>query len=282
MSNELSPGDKWTGCYRGYRLQTNPNEEVWWQAYQGTDRLYLDPIPESLIDDLIGIKRLGGRIHVTEDGSVITRVEEDDSYEATYVGEIDLRGELVPEDGEQYAIDVRPSDLSSGDLWPSVYDGAKLSFGGDRVWWQNPQTHKRHPVEDSLPSDVLGPLQRLKPNGGSFRVTPWNDVITLVENPPNTDEIQEQLQALPRVIKNIILLRRERGVEMLPIYVGRLEETPLSIGEPKSLTDALTPSERAQLDSWAGSLGPTSELDPEDHRIQSDPSDRPADDPEDW
>jgi hypothetical protein len=170
---------------------------------------------------------------------------------------------------------VQLTEISSGDLWPSVYDGAKFSFGGDRVWWQHPQTHKRHPVETDLPNDVLTTLQRLKPRGGSFRVTPWKDVITLVETPPNQERTREQLHDLPRVVKNIIIMRRERGVEMLPIYVGT------EVSDSLSITDRLSPAEQAQLDSWAGSLGPTSSTDVDNHRV-GDEDDVPMDDPEDW
>jgi len=227
------------------------------------------------------LKRLGGRVRVTEGNDVITRVEREDDYEDIYVGELSLSGELVPANDPEYSIEIQPSGLSTGDLWPSVYDGSRFSFSGDRVWWQHPGTHDRHPVEIQLPRDVLATLQRIKPRGGSFRVTPWNDVVTLVEDPPNPETASEQLHDLPRVIKNIIVLRRERGVEMLPVYVGSLEETPLKIGETRSLTDKLTPEERAELDTWAGSVGPTTETDPDEHRIQNS-EDEPADDPETW
>jgi hypothetical protein len=282
MNSNIHPGDEWPGYYRGYRLQTNPDGDVWWQVYQGTDRLYVEPTPDELVDNLLSLKRLGGRVRVTEDNSVITRVEEGDDYEVRYVGELPSADKLVPQDAPEYSVDIRPDGLSSGDLWPSVYDGAKFSIGGDRIWWQHPGTHKRHPVETDLPDDVLATLQRLKPRGGSFRITPWNDVITLVEEPPNPTQTREQLHDLPRVIKNIIVLRRERGVEMLPIYVGSVDTVPIEVDEPRSLTDELSAQERAQLNSWAGSLGPTSTTDPDEHRVQDDTTDFPDDDPEDW
>ena len=282
MSTNISSGEEWPEYYRGYRLQTNPDGDVWWQVYQGTDRLFLDPTPGELVESLLSLKRLGGRVRVTEDNTVITRIEDGDDYEDIYVGEVMLDGEFVPRDAPEHSIDVRPDNLSEGDLWPSVYDGAKFSFGGDRVWWQHPQTHKRHPVETELPADVLSTLQRLKPRGGSFRVTPWNDVITLVENPPNPEQAREQLHALPRVIKNIIVMRREQGVEMLPVYVGSINTTPIEVREPRSLTDRLSPAEQAQLNEWAGSLGPTTATDPDDHRVHNEDGDVPVDDPEDW
>ncbi|MCG1004723.1 MULTISPECIES: hypothetical protein [Halobacterium] len=282
MNATSSPGDEWSSYYRGYRLQTNPNGDVWWQVYNGTERLYVEPTPDELVEDLLSLKRLGGRVRVTEAGAVITRIEDGDDYEDLYVGDLSLSGKLIPEDQTEFSVDIRPEGLSSGDLWPSVYDGSKFSFSEDRIWWQHPQTHKRHPVKTELPDDVMTTLQRLKPSGGSFRVTPWNDVITLVEDPPNPEATREQLHNLPRVIKNIIVLRREHGVERLPVYVGSLDTVPLEVSEPRSLTDALSADERAQLDSWSGSLGPTEEIDPDEHRIDDATKTHTPDDPEDW
>jgi len=282
MNPSPNPGDEWPSYYRGYRLQTNPSGDVWWQVYNGTERLYVEPTPDELVEDLLSLKRLGGRIRITEDNAVITRVEDGDEYEQIYVGDISLSGKLVPEEETEFSVDIQPDGLSSGDLWPSVYDGAKFSFSEDRVWWHHPQTHKRHPVNTELPNDVLTRLQRLKPTGGSFRVTPWNDVITLVEDPPNPEATKEQLHDLPRVIKNIIILRRERGVERLPVYVGSLDTVPIEVNEPRSLTDSLSAEERAELNSWSGSLGPTKDIDPSEHRFDSMTETKPRDDPEDW
>lgn len=284
MTTDLAPGDVWPGYYRGYRLHTNPDGDVWWQVYQGTERLQLEPTPDGLVEKLLELKRLGGRVRITEGNDVVTRVEHGDNYEEIYVGTVSLSAELVPPDAPEYSVEIQPRTMSPGDLWPSVYDGAKFSFLNDRIWWQNPATHQRHPVETDLPSDVLSTLQRLKPRGGSFRVTPWGDVLTLVDDPPNPEKASEQLHNLPRVIKNIIVLRRERGVEMLPVYVGSVDDTPFEISEPRSLTDELSAEEQAELNSWAGSIGETAETDPDEHRFQS-PGEDPLpvdDDPETW
>lgn len=284
MTPELSPGDDWNNYYRGYRLHTNPDGDVWWQVYQGTDRLQIEPTPDALVKKLLDLKRLGGRVRVTEDNNVITRVEDGDDYQNVYVGTVSLSGQLVPSDAPEYSVDIQPQGLSPGDLWPSVYDGAKFSFVSDRVWWQNSATHMRHPVETDLSGNVLSTLQRLKPRGGSFRVTPWGDVLTLVKDPPNPEAASEQLHNLPRVIKNIIVLRRERGVEMLPVYVGSVDKTPFDIGDPRSLTDELSAEEQAELNAWAGSIGQTTQTDPDEHRFQDANEDElpDDDDPETW
>lgn len=303
MTSDYEFGDEWTNHYRGYRLQTNPDGDVWWQAYQGTDRLFLDPVPEDIVDSLLELKHLGGRVQVTEGNDVITRVEDGDAYETVWVGNTSLSGKLVPAESSEFSIPVIPDNLESGDLWPSVYDGAKYSFGpgGDHVWWANPGTHKRHPVQTPLPNDVKGALDRLKPRGGSFRVTPWNDVLTLVDLDRLSSGARAEFDDLPRVVKNLISLRKDRGgVEKIPVYVGSVDRTPFDVSAPLSLTDPIS-SDEVGLDGWTESLGTTTSTNPDDHSVDNqgtrsdddstdddgadtefEPNDIPDDDPIDW
>jgi hypothetical protein len=272
MTADLTSGDEWTEHYRGLTLHLNQDRECWWQVYNGTDRLYLDEFPGSIIDELLRIKPLGGRIRVTEQGDVLTRVDEDgdaetvEEYDAVWLGAVDLGGEFVPRNNPDMGIPVEPVGVSAGDLWPSVYDGARYSFtvqGG--VWWHNSVTRKRHPVTSDLPEHVTGALRRHKPEGGSFRVTPTNDVITLISSPP-TETIRQQFSELPAVVRNIIKLRKERGdVEMLPVYVGSLGDTTLEVTEPPSLTDRLSEEEASALEDWAANLGSTNSTSTQNH-----------------
>lgn len=292
MTSRHDPGDRWTEHYRGYRLRTNPDGDVWWQAYQGTDRLYLEPAPEDLVESLLELKRLGGRIRITEGNDVLTRAEEDDQYETYWIGSFDLDGELVPPEDPEFSVPVQPDDLAPGDFWPSVYDGAKYSFGPgvERIWWDNPQTHKRHPVQESLSQELETTLSRYKPQGGSLRVTPWNDVLTLVDLDKLPSQTRAEFDSLPRVVKNLIALRRDRGgVQKLPIYAGQVDSTPFSISDPPSLTDPFE-NESDGVDSWLDSLGETSQTEVDNHTVDNTDTDRegsqdddiPDDDPIDW
>jgi hypothetical protein len=293
MTPANAPGTEWSNHYRGYRLQTNPDGDVWWQPYQGTDRLFLEPTPEEIVDSLLDLKRLGGRVRITEGNDVITRVEEGDEYETVWVGEVTLTGKLVPADDPEYNIPLNPSNVEPEEFWPSVYDGAKYSFGpgADRVWWSNPDTHKRHPVRTSLPTDIVSTLSRIKPRGGSFRVTPWNDILTLVDSDKLSTDAQSQFDELPRVVKNLISLRREMGgVEKLPVYVGQVEKTPFTIDDPPSLTDPVSSGDLG-IDEWTESLGETVPTESSDHTVsgqsedsqtEADEVDIPDDDPMDW
>lgn len=270
-------GDTWQEHYRGYELRINADEDMWWQVYNGTDRLHLEPKPTDLIEQFLELKPLGGRVRVTDGGAVITRREDEDAegsrgskslddYTSIYVGEVDLKGKLVPKEASEFSVPVRPEGLTTGDLWPSVYDGARYSFSmsGD-AWWHNPQTKKRHPVAGGIPQTVSAGLQQVKPEGGSFRVTPWGDVITLVRSPA-TQTVKDQFGDLPRVVRNIIKLRRERaGLQMLPVYVAQLDALPLDVNEPTSITDKLSVAEQEALEGWAASLGSTTTTSADSH-----------------
>lgn len=275
--SELSPGDEWPHHYRGLALQISPNGDVWWQLYQGTDRLHLEPAPTELVDTLLEHKRIGGRIHITEDGAALTRVEDsDDEYNHLYLGDVTVKGTLTPPENPEYAIDIRPEGLSPGDLWPSIYDGSRYSFVENRVWWQNGFTHRRHQVTTDLPGDIMHELRSYKPSGGSFRITPWGDVITLINMHPTPETVEKQFAELPRVVKNIIRLRKDRDVEMLPIYVGTIGDTTVDVKEPRSLTDQLSDDEMDELSSWAENLGRTTETSASSHTAsksnEADPS----------
>lgn len=279
MMNSLSPGDEWPFHYRGYGLSVNPSGDVWWQAYNGTDRFQLHPTPTKLVDTLLELKRMGGAIRATENGSVITQLENETNgqssdYTTAYVGQLDFRGELVSPDETEHAVPVSPSGLAPGGLWTSVYDGAKYSFNGDRFWWQNGETHLRHSFADSLPRNIVDELKRLRPQGGSFMITPRGDVLTQIPNEKTPPDVREQFRDLPRPIKRILKLRRDRGnVHMLPVYVGRLEpgERPIVVEEPTRLTDPLSEQEEASLEAWAAGMGSYEERDISEDHHRSEP-----------
>lgn len=270
-------GESWTDYYRGYSFSVNADGEVWWQAYNGTDRLRLDPVPDDVVEDFLAIKRQGGRIRITEAGDVLTRTEiagADDAYEALYVGTADIDGRLVPPDDPSHSVAVSPTGLTPGNLWSSVYDGAKYSFAGDRFWWHDAESKLRHPFAAPLPDSIVSELRRLRPQGGSFRVTPRGDVLTQIPPERSPPDVREQFRELPRPVKRVLQLRRNRGdVDMIPVYVGTLDAThrPIHVEEPTRLTDPLTAEEQASLEGWAAAVESyeSKELSPDDHRVDA-------------
>ena len=244
--------------YRGLTLHLNPDGDVWWQQYNGEQRLYVKEPPQSFVEPVLEEKPRGGQVRITEDNDVIAKVEEGDTYERIYITTLEEEQELYPAGNEEFAIDLRPTNVEVGDLWPSVYDGARFSLTGtDRIWWHNSDTKRRHRVSEGIPNEIAQAILSRKRQGGSFRITPWGDVITLIGAVPNPGEVKEQFTELPRVVQNIIQLRNDRGLEMLPIYVGNIGDRRVEIEEPRDLTDKLDESAWDDIEDWIDSLGPT-------------------------
>ncbi|WP_241432793.1 hypothetical protein [Natrinema pellirubrum] len=243
----------------------------------------LEPTPTRLVENFLGIKYKGGAMRVTEGGAVISRLETDtdgdsNDYETIYVCDIEFDGKLVPPEKPEHAVPINPRGLSPGDLWPSIYDGAKYSFSGTRFWWQNGATKLRHSFVNALPDRIIDELRQLRPDGGSFQITPAGDVLTQIPTEESPPDVQEQFRDLPRPVKRILKLRRDRGnVDMLPVYVGQLSEDdrPIEIEEATRLTDPLSEKEESSLEAWAamGSYD-ESDLSVEDHRLDEPEGDR--------
>ncbi|PGF14646.1 hypothetical protein CP556_20830 [Natrinema sp. CBA1119] len=216
-------------------------------------------------------------MRVTEAGTVIAQLEietdgRSNDYETVYIGELDLDGELVPPEKPERSVPISPNGLDPGDLWTSIYDGAKYSFSGDRFWWQNGETKLRHSFADTLPRGIVNELKQLRPEGGSFQITPVGDVLTQLPTAKSPPDVREQFRDLPRPVKRILQLRRDRGnVDKLPVYVGHLEpnDRPIEVEEPTRLTDPLNEQEEASLEAWAAHMGSyeESDLSEEDHQL---------------
>ena len=73
----------------------------------------------------------------------------------------------------------------------------------------------------------------------------------------------------------MLQVRRTRGhAHSSPVYVGSVdaEHRPIEVTEPTRLTDPLTPAEEASLEGWAAATDSyeTTELSPDDHRVDTD------------
>jgi hypothetical protein len=261
VTDGLSPGDAWLEHYRGLTLHLNSEGEIWWRPYSGEQRLFLEDPAEQLVQQLLEVKPTGAMFRVTEHNDVIAKVENDEegTYDPVFVGRLEEASRLLPGGSSEYPVELHPTGLKEGDLWPSVYDGARYSLTDpDTIWWHNPDSKRRYPVEDGIPADIARATTFHKNGGGSFRVTPWGDVITLIEAVPEPEDVIEQYRSLPRPIQNIIQLRNDRGGDMLPIYVGNIGDNEIRIEDPQDLTDALGSDAQEEIKDWIRSLGPTS------------------------
>jgi hypothetical protein len=276
-------GDAWEEHYRGLTLHVDSDGDVWWQQYNGEQRLFISDPPATLVEAILDMKPQGGRIRVTEQNDVIAKVEQASGtgYDQVYIDQLTEPQTLQPDGEPEYAIELHPTDIDRGELWPSVYDGTRFSLSStDRIWWHNPETKRRHQVSSGIPDEIAQAILAHKRQGGSFRVTPWGDVITLISAVPDPGAVKAQFAELPRVVQNIIQLRNDRGLEMLPVYVGSIGDNRVEIEEPRSLTDELDDSAWDDIEDWIDNLGPTASA--ADGIDETESESAYDDDPEEW
>jgi len=276
-------GDAWDEHYRGLTLHISAKEEMWWQQYNGEQRLHVADPPADLVDAMLELKPLGAQFRVTEQRDVIAKREDanEEIYEEIYVGRFEEPTELRPDGDEEFAVSLAPDDVEMGDLWPSVYDGARYSLtSADDIWWQNSASRQRHPVASGIPAEIANQLLMHKSEGGSFRITPWGDVITLIDAVPDPGQVKQQYANLPRVVQNIIQLRSDRGLDMLPVYIGSIDTDNIVLDEPRDLTAKINSSEWEDIEQWIDSLGPTGSA--QDGIAERESAAEFDDDPEEW
>lgn len=160
------------------------------------------------------------------------------SWEAVYVGQ--YNGPL-----EFDSVDVLGRGVQPLGLWPAFYDGARYSYKNGRLWWKNPIDGVWQETRERLPARIESRFRRVKPQGGSMRITENGKVLTLILPQPLPTGMRDQYEALSEIQKRLIEVK-VRNVELLPVFLGEYSEG-FTLNEAINLADPLTPQEEAEL-----------------------------------
>lgn len=234
----IEPGAEWPYHYRGTRYHYNNSQEVWWQTFNDGLKVQVKSGHECIIKELIKLKTEGGSFRITETGDIIAKIENDQLWKTIFVCEMDEPFKMAE------SIDLTPINIQSGDLWTGFYDGAKYSYSGNKVWWNNSGGPRQY-IQQTLPNEIMIQLRLLKPAGGSFRITENGYVITLIPKQPLPNNIKKQWESLSDVQKRLIATKVEHTL-MLPVYIGRYHEG-ITLKEPQDFSKPLTDAERKKM-----------------------------------
>lgn len=275
MNKTIELGSEWPHHYRGTKYHYNEDQKIWWQTFKDGLRVYVKTGHENIIKEILPLKTQGS-FRITEIGDIIAKVEsEKDKWVPKFVCEMDEPFKFVE------AIDITPADIQPGDLWPGFYDGARYSYIIDKVWWNNPDGPRQY-IKQKLPDDVMIQLRKLKPAGGSFRITENGYVLALIPKQPLPNNIKKQWEKLSVTQQQIIAAKVE-NTDMLPVYIGRYYEG-IDLEDPKDYSKPLTPSEKKKMLDFLGSYSISNEFDgmvPKDVDKEK-LGEEFRDDPEDW
>ena len=113
-----SRGDAWEEHYRGLTLHVDADGDVWWQQYNGEQRLFLSDPPATLVEAILDVKPQGGRLRVTEQNDVIAKVEQASGtgYDQVYIDQLTGPQTLQPDDEPEYGIDLQPTEVDNGEV----------------------------------------------------------------------------------------------------------------------------------------------------------------------
>lgn len=236
----LDRGDLWDdpaeGYYRGSKYHCSPEGDIWWALPSGLGKVRAVAGHEDIVAEFLTLRPEGGSFRITEDGAVITRKPA--TFAAIYVCEYGqtLRFEDV---------DVLGAGIQPLDLWPSFYDGSRYSFKKERTWWRDPEAVSWRETKETLPREIQDRFFRVKPNGGSIRITENGKVLALIGPQPLPRHIEDQYKGLNNTQKTLIAVKAQTA-ELLPVFLGDFHGV-LTLRPARGLNEPLSPQEEAEL-----------------------------------
>lgn len=236
----LDPGDVWDdpaeGYYRGSKYHCSTRGEVWWALPSGLGKVRAIAGHEDIVAEFLKLRPAGGSFRITEDGAVITR--DPTTFSPIYVCEY---GETLHFE----EVNVVGAGAQPLDLWPSFYDGSRYSFKKGRTWWRDPEGISWRETRETLPNEIRDRFFKVKPDGGSLRITENGKVLTLIAPQPLPRNIEDQYNALNNTQKNLIAVKTH-AVELLPVYLGEFHGG-LTLRPARGLNEPLSPQEETDL-----------------------------------
>ena len=231
------------GCYTGMRLRVAIDRSVSWQPnkFAGTHGARFSIIDnDGLVDMVLAKRPKGSWVKITRDSEVMCFEQGKPVLIGTISSPPKLKFEKLESD---------PQDPVSGMIWTGPFDGEYHHFCDDRFWVLNMQAKRCHYKE--RPPGLRRALERFKPLGGSFVVTPWRHVIGLIEPQPLPEESRDQWEKMSKEERRLLQLKM-KGANMLPIYICKWEDDwGVELDEPVDYSKPLT---KEEIDDMVGFL----------------------------
>ncbi len=229
--------------YTGMRLRVSLDRTVSWQPgkFTGMHGLRFDVACDDLVDMVLAERPKGSWVRITRECEVLVY----EGGEPARVGKLAAPPKMTFD-----KIDPNPKGMKPGMVWTGPFDGEIHHFCDDRFWVVNLDRKRCHWKERC--EGLKKSMQRFKPLGGSFIITPWRHVIALVEPQPLPEEAREQWKGLSTEERRLLQIK-QKGAGMLPLYVCRLDDDcdPL-LDEP---VDYSKPMSKEEVDDMLDFLG---------------------------
>ena len=237
MSNPLEHG-----YYSGLRLHVSPDGKLSWQPsrYAGNHGARYEVTDTSgLAKSVLEKRPSGGGIRITSRGEVLfwNKNKPESMFQLDEIPKL----QMPP-------FDLEPKDLTPGMIWSGPYDGERHHFFNGRAWSRT--SDRKRCYWKGIPESLLSVLERFKPEGGHFLITPWRQVIALIVPKPLPKEARDQWASMTKEEQRLLQLKKQ-STSMLPIFLGMLDEGfEVTVDPPVDYSTPLTASELNEMEDF--------------------------------
>ena len=259
-------------CYLGMRLSVAMDKTVSWQPnrFAGNHGARFNLSNASEIANIVLSKYpKGATIKLNRHGKL---VKFNKNRTIDVLGQIDNLPTIEK-------LNPNPTNLTPGMIWSGPFDGDTHHFCDDRFWAVNIKRRRCH--WNSVPEELKSALEKFKPFGGSFIITPWKHVVALIQPIPLPKEAQEQWKAFTKEEKRLVQIK-QKSVEMLPIYICRMhDDWEIELDAPVDYSKPLSKQEIGDMLDFLKQFSDGSKSEPEPE-AENKEEEKPDDVEEDW
>ena len=233
--------------FQGMKLRVGMDRTISWapNKFAGNHGAQFKVIDnDGLVDIVLKKRPNGSNIKLNRDGEVI--IYEDSK--PVKIGKISSPPKINFE-----KLEPNPTNMVSGMMWVGPFDGEYHHFCESRFWLTNINRKRCHYKE--VPNELKNKLERFKPTGGSFVVTPWGHVIALIEPQPLPKESRSQWENMSKEEKRLLQIKKA-GAKMLPIYICQWKnDWKIELEDPIDYNKPLSQNEREEMMSFLSQFG---------------------------
>ena len=259
-------------CYLGMRLSVAMDKTVSWQPnrFAGNHGARFNLSNASRIAEIVLSKYPKGATVKLNQHRKLVKFNKDRTIDE--LGQIDNLPTIEK-------LEVNPANLTPGMIWSGPFDGDTHHFCDNRFWAVNIKRRRCH--WKSVPEELKSALERFKPLGGSFIITPWKHVIALIQPIPLPKEAQEQWKAFTKEEKRLVQIK-QKSVEMLPIYICKMhDDWEIELDVPVDYSKPLSKQEIGDMLDFLKQFSDGSKPKPEPE-AETKEEEKPDDVEEDW
>jgi|TARA_B110000438_G_scaffold173177_1_gene165488 hypothetical protein len=227
---------------QGMKLRVGTDRVVSWapNKFAGNHGAQFNLINNDELVDLVLAKRPNGsNVRLNRNGEILVY----DEGKSQIIGNMNLPLKI-----EFEKLNPDPKDMATGMMWVGPFDGEYHHFCDSKFWIKNINGKRCH--YKKVPKQLKSKLERFKPTGGSFVVTPWHHVVALIVPQPLPKEARSQWENMSKEERRLLQIKKA-GANMLPIYICKWDKDwEIELDEPVDFNKPLSESEKKEMSSF--------------------------------